>query len=218
MTGYRKPIVFFTMFSRGAFFIPFFHCHHYSHPHEREQGTGIPHTPAHVTTCVPWHRWHHWAGEERCLLHPSLTLLGLCTSWPLHGPSPRGWQDAGTWQELAREPECGCVSVEGEEKGQVWILLSDNTSSNLIMGNFRGHHGIDWLGQSWQGCVGARQSTCNRIPSISLINSHRMGEWMGARTKLHKYIRKSQEITLQPKNLSTTLVTLSPQHPGQGEH
>lgn len=50
------------------------------------------------------------------------------------------------------EPECKCISIEGEEEGQVWILLSDNTSSNQIMGNFRGHLSIDWLGQHWQGC------------------------------------------------------------------
>lgn len=99
----------------------------------------------------------------------------------------------------------------------MWVLLSDNTSSNQIMGNFRGHHSIDWLGQSWQGQVGARQSMCNRIPSINLINSHRVGGVTGVWTKLHKYIRESQEITLQPKNPSTTQVTLSPQHPGQGE-
>lgn len=36
----------------------------------------------------------------------------------------------------------------GEEEGQVWILLSDNTSSNEIMGNFRGHHSTDWLGRA----------------------------------------------------------------------
>ena len=100
----------------------------------------------------------------------------------------------------------------------MWILLSDNTSSNLIMGNFRGHYGIDSLGQSWRGCVGAHQSMCNWIPSISLINSHRVGGVDGSVDKLHKYICESQEITLQPKNPSTTRVTLSPQHPGQGEH
>lgn len=176
----QKTTRIFHYVSKGNIFHPFCHCHPYSHHHEREWGAGTPHTPAHVNLCVPWHHWHCWAGEERYLLYPSLSLLGLCSPWPLHGPSPRDWQDARTWQELARESECECVSVEGEEKGQVWILLSDNTSSNLIMGNFRGHHGIDWLGQSWQGCVGARQSTCNRIPSISLINSHCMGEWMGA--------------------------------------
>lgn len=68
-----------------------------------------------------------------------------------------------------------CFRLGGEEEGQVWILLSDNTSPNQIMGNFRGHHGIDWLGRSWRCCVGARQSMCNRIPSIRLINSHRVG-------------------------------------------
>lgn len=73
------------------------------------------------------------------------------------------------------EPECKCISVEGEEEGQVWILLSDNTSPNQIMGNFRGHLSIDWLGQHWQGCVGAHWSMCNRIPSISLIDRHRVG-------------------------------------------
>jgi len=183
-------------------------------PREREQGAGIPHTPAHVTTHVSCTTGQCWLPRRGQISSPPLP-------YPLRAflaPGRSVVLFPGAWQELAWKPECKCISAGGEEEGQVWILLSDNTSSNQIMGYFRGHHIIDWLGQSWRGCVGARQSMCNRIPSISLINSHRVGGVDGVWTKLHKYIRKSQEITLEPKNPSTTRVTLSPQCPGQGEH
>lgn len=149
MRGYRKPIAFFTIFSRGTFFILFFHCHPYSHC--TMKGSRYPsHTsPCHrvstgtaVQFCLPRRGQipsPSFPYPLRAFLAPgrSMVLLPEAGRMQGHGRTWPGSKSANTFQQ-----------GRGEE-GQVRILLSDNTSSNQIMGNFRGHHGIDWLGQSW---------------------------------------------------------------------
>lgn len=84
--------------------------------HEREQ-VSLTHQP--MSPCVHWHRWAVLITQERTdtFSIPPLPTQGIFSTWPLHGPSPRGWQDAGAWQDLAWEPECKCISA-GEERGR----------------------------------------------------------------------------------------------------